>query len=156
MLDLSHNELKELKSEEFNFTLAGNVTHLNFGHNQLTHFPVEALANLSAMHEINLEQNELREFNATLLKAVRNGLILNIEGNPVKCDCHMRPLRHYMNTLLQLPSHLSNIMCRTPKILSDKFLYELSDDNLNCASDNGRDDIDLQIQTDLTIREILL
>lgn len=79
-LDLSHNELKDLKSEEFNFTLPENVTRLYLSHNQLTHFPSEAFANLSNVQEIDLEYNAITEFDLILLKSVRNGLILNIEG----------------------------------------------------------------------------
>lgn len=80
VLDLSHNELKDLKSEEFNFTLPDNLTHLYFGNNQLTQFPSEAFANLSTVREISLENNAIREFDLNLLKSVRKGLALNIEG----------------------------------------------------------------------------
>lgn len=79
-LDLSHNELKDLKSEEFNFTLPGNLTRLYFGSNQLTEFPSEAFANLSIVHEISLENNAITEFDLSLLKSVRKGLTLNIHG----------------------------------------------------------------------------
>lgn len=79
-LDLSYNELKDLKSEEFNFTLPENVTRLYFGNNQLTRFPSEAFTNLSIVHEISLENNAIREFDLNLLKSVQRGLTLNIQG----------------------------------------------------------------------------
>lgn len=79
-LDLSHNELKDLNSEEFNFTLPGNLTRLYFGSNQLTEFPSEAFANLSIVRGISLENNAITEFDLSLLKSVRKGLILNIHG----------------------------------------------------------------------------
>lgn len=87
---MSYNELKDLKSEEFNFSLPENLTHLYFGNNQLTAFPAEAFANLSTVQMISLENNEIRAFNLSLLKSVRNGLVLNIEGNrsvQLICNC---------------------------------------------------------------------
>lgn len=47
-------------------------------------------------------------------------------------------------------------MCDWPKIFRGKWLHELADDNLNCANEITADNIDLQIQSDLIIREILL
>lgn len=79
-LDLSYNEVKDLKSDESNFTLPDNLKRLYFGNNLLTHFPTEAFANLSNVDEINLEHNAIERFNLTMLKGVRNGLILNIHG----------------------------------------------------------------------------
>lgn len=79
-LDLSHNDLKNLQSEDYNFTFPANLSSLFLSDNRLTDFPIFTVNNLSAFKVIDLQNNEIEHFDANLLNAVRSGVDLYISG----------------------------------------------------------------------------
>lgn len=57
---------------------------------------------------------------------------LFLTGNPLQCDCNVRPLTHYLNTQLDVPTIYKDIECDSPALLKGKQVYNVSDDQLNC------------------------
>lgn len=82
------------------------------------------------------------------------GFYYLIVGNPLRCDCYMRPLIHFYQTVKDLPMSFTDIICNSPAALANKFLYEVMDENLNCVNLTKRVDDDLNIMPDLIFREI--
>lgn len=155
VLDLSYNELTDLLSGETELTVPENVTKLYLAGNHLLEFPVKILSNISILKEIDLRNNQIKNFDKNLLTNVRNGMNLLIQGNPVECDCRVRPLKHYLDMLLDTPENFVDIVCRKPSILSEKRLIDVSDDNLNCIYQNGTsNEKSFEVFPDLTFRDI--
>lgn len=75
-------------------------------------------------------------------------------GNPIRCDCQIRPLVHFYRTVLNLPSKFTDILCDSPDAVSGKPLYQVLDDNLNCINETAQMSDELDLQPDLKIREI--
>lgn len=55
-----------------------------------------------------------------------------ISGNPLNCDCFVRPLRRYFTEQLTLKEQYFAIRCHGPPYVFDEPLHLLSDDRLNC------------------------
>lgn len=82
MLDLSHNELTALDSDQYNFSFPENLTKLYMSNNRLWKLPTNRFYNLSAMNVIDVRNNFIETFELKLLKSVsETGLELHIAGN---------------------------------------------------------------------------
>lgn len=137
--------------------LPENLTHLHLSGNQLRQFPMKIVKNISIFREIDLSDNQIGSFDAKLLQSVKNGVNLDIKGNPVDCDCRIRPLKHYLDSLLDLevPDKIASVVCEKPPILQLKTLAEVADDNLNCADRNRTaDGSAFDVFPDLIFRDI--
>lgn len=74
--------------------------------------------------------------------------------NPLRCDCNVRPLSHFYQSFSEVPRNFSNIICYSPKILANKPLYDVTDENLNCNDSTEEMNDGRSILPDLTIQEI--
>lgn len=89
-------------------------------------------------------------------KLTYSPLLKNVSflGNPLKCDCHVRPLVHFYRAVQSLPRSFTDIICSSPIPLAGKFLYEVMDENLSCMNFHKHDNDDLNIMPDLIFRDI--
>lgn len=155
ILDLSSNDLIDLSGDEMDLMLPKNLTHLYLAENNLKEFPIKIVSNLSIFKEIDLRDNQLQYFDKKLLQNVKNGINLHIQGNPIECNCQMRPLKHYLDTLVNVPEIFENVTCHKPSILNGKQFTEISDDNLNCIDQNSTSDGSaFDVYPDLIFRDI--
>lgn len=53
-------------------------------------------------------------------------------GNPLICDCFVRPLRRYFASRLTLQPFYTAITCAGPPYVSNMRLHELPENRLNC------------------------
>lgn len=73
------------------------------------------------------------------------------------CDCHIRPLSHFYRTVMNMPSIFTDIICHSPESSANKPLYQITDDNLNCANKTESMTIrEYDVLPDITFREIFL
>lgn len=82
-----------------------------------------------------------------------------ISENPVKCDCNLRPLKHYLSTLNEIPSSYSSITCELPVYLNGQYFVNVTDDLLHCTDKEktpNSDEDDFNVQPDLRFREVYL
>lgn len=155
ILDLSNNELSDLSDNEMDLLLPENLTHLYLAENKFHEFPVKIIKNLTILKEIDLRDNQMKHFDKKLLQNVKNGMKFRIQGNPIECNCRIRPLKHYLDTLLVAPDEFENILCHKPSILNGKKFVEISDDNLNCIEQNSTSDGHaFEVFPDLIFRDI--
>lgn len=74
-------------------------------------------------------------------------------GNPVICDCHLRPVKRWLDSLL--PSSVSSswkqLQCAFPSNLANMTLVELSEEDLACSEEMI--DPELQLTPDIKFRE---
>lgn len=79
-----------------------------------------------------------------------------ISGNPLNCDCNLRPLTNFYETVLEVPQSFRDIVCHSPESLADKPLFEIPDDNLNCVNGSKYSNVDLNPTPDIKFLEIFL
>lgn len=75
------------------------------------------------------------------------------------CNCNIRPLKHYMSTLLEVPASYSSIVCDLPVHLRGQNLLNVSDDTLQCSSFEKQEKAnidDFAVVPDVRYREVFL
>lgn len=83
-------------------------------------------------------------------------LMQSISENPLRCDCKIRPMLHFYESTLDVPSSYADVICHSPVRLSMKPLYSVSDDNLNCMDEPEPRNEEFNLKSDLEFREIIL
>lgn len=82
-----------------------------------------------------------------------------VVGNPVLCNCNIRPLKHYLAQLIEIPTSYSSIVCDLPVHSRGHNLINVSDDALQCFQSENRqkaDNDDFSVLPDLRYREVFL
>lgn len=134
-LDLSDNELSNLSSEEHLFDLPKNLTQIYLQNNQIYRLPFEKFLKEPRFELIDLSNNSFNEPPLSLVWNMRNDTIVRFQGNPLHCNCAVRPLKHYMAELTELTEDLNEIKCDTPIFNKDRLLLHTEDENLQCSQE---------------------
>jgi hypothetical protein len=139
-LKLQSNFLTEIKPDNL-FSLMSKLIAIDLQRNQLTQIP----SNLPlSLRELDLGNNRLKNF------IINNNtfqlLTLDLSSNPLECDCHIKPLYHWLLTHFQseLVPYVQWI-CAKPKELSGKQLGSLLENQFLCK----------EIQTTTTTTEFI-
>ncbi|XP_076608373.1 chondroadherin-like protein [Chaetodon auriga] len=134
-LDMSHNPMIYLGEESV--TMA-KLTHLYLDHMSLQDLSDQALSGAPLLSHLDLSHNQLRYLEP--LSGPKELRSLNLTGNPVYCNCYMRPLRNWASVggvkLLGA--------CAGPPHLSDEPLQAVAPLDLRCRSrgDTARDEFE--------------
>jgi Leucine-rich repeat (LRR) protein len=132
VLDLSSNKLTNLNDPEAPLNLPENVTNLYLQNNEIYRIDYEKVANLKSLKEVNLENNQLLHLNKSLIDAVKRGVSVRFEGNPLTCNCEIRDLKHFITEQPTPPKQYTNLVCKQPKRIADMTLEEIDDLELEC------------------------
>ncbi|XP_035511381.1 chondroadherin-like protein [Morone saxatilis] len=89
-LDMSHNPMTYLGEESVSMA---KLTHLYLDHMSLQDLSDQALSQAPRLSHLDLSHNQLR--NLEPLSGPKELASLNLTGNPVYCNCYMRPLREW-------------------------------------------------------------
>jgi Leucine-rich repeat (LRR) protein len=103
--------------------------------NQLTKIPTQFPLSL---RELELGNNHLTNlpFTNQTFEHLSNLITLDLSSNPLQCDCHIKPLYHWLLTHFQseLVPYVQWI-CSKPKNLAGKQLGSLLDHQLICEEE---------------------
>ncbi|XP_061381210.1 chaoptin-like [Danaus plexippus] len=170
MLDLSHNQLKDLvsRTSDSKFNLPENITELYINDNVLEVLPVNELLKSKLLNKLDVRHNLLTSFYPELVKMIReNGLHVYFEDNKLKCDCFTRPLKHYLKkqtvTKIDTDNMYKNITCFEPPSLENENFLTLDEDRLLCAGnveindkmrEYGNTEYDFTSEPDVLFRDI--
>ncbi|XP_033501401.1 chondroadherin-like protein [Epinephelus lanceolatus] len=124
-LDMSHNPMTYLGEESVSMA---KLTHLHLDHMSLQDLSDQALSRAPLLSHLDLSHNQLRYLEP--LSGPKELTSLNLTGNPVYCNCYMRPLREWATVggvkLLGA--------CAGPPHLSDEPLQAVVPLDLRCRS----------------------
>ncbi|XP_059204637.1 chondroadherin-like protein [Centropristis striata] len=124
-LDMSHNPMIYLGEESVSMA---KLTHLYLDHMSLQDLSDQALSRSPLLSHLDLSHNQLRYLEP--LSGPKQLTSLNLTGNPVYCNCYMRPLRQWARAggvkLLGA--------CAGPPHLSDEPLQAVAPLDLRCRS----------------------
>ena len=153
-LDLSHNQLTHLTDG-----LIGplpNLTELDLSYNLLVSLPIEDISESWNLTRVDLRGNRLTRFYDEFMALIqsKNGTDVLMEGNPIECDCRLRPLQFWLNARRDV-GPWGNVLCSGPPTLSGQPLSTVSDESLSCSRD---DDFSIKpkynIVTDIVFRDV--
>lgn len=137
VLDMSNNKLEDLISDREVFRIPANLSELYLAGNQLATLPWSHLTNTTGptLQILDVSHNVFETFSPELTGlAVGNTSKVLFDGNPLKCDCFVRPLkRHFSGELIQ-PKEYTSIQCAQPPYLAGQFLSSVTEERLNCPS----------------------
>uniref|UniRef100_A0A8D2ZYN5 Chondroadherin-like protein n=1 Tax=Scophthalmus maximus TaxID=52904 RepID=A0A8D2ZYN5_SCOMX len=124
-LDMSHNPMTYLGEESVSMA---KLTHLYLDHMSLQDLSDQALSRAPLLKHLDLGHNQLRYLEP--LSGPKELDSLNLTGNPVYCNCYLRPLKEWASVggvkLLGA--------CAAPPHLSDEPLQAVAPLDLRCRS----------------------
>lgn len=130
-LKLQSNLLTEIIPENF-FSSMSQLIAIDLQRNQLKQIPSEYP---STLRELELGNNRLTKlpFNNETFDKISQLITLDLSSNPLECDCHIKPLYHWLLTHYQseLVPYVQWI-CSQPKELSGKQLGSLTEHDFQC------------------------
>ncbi|CAF1102558.1 unnamed protein product [Rotaria sp. Silwood1] len=132
-LKLQSNLLTEIKPDHF-FSSMSQLIAIDLQRNQLIQIPSEFPLTL---RELELGHNRLTilPFNNQTFEKLSQLITLDLSSNPLQCDCHIKPLYHWLLTHYQteLVPYVQWI-CAQPKELSGKQLGSLLEHQFQCEN----------------------
>ncbi|TDH02612.1 hypothetical protein EPR50_G00154690 [Perca flavescens] len=124
-LDMSHNPMTYLGEESVSMP---KLTHLYLNHMSLQDLSDQALSRAPLLSHLDLSHNQLRYLKP--LSGPEALTSLNLTGNPVYCNCYMRPLRGWASVRgVKLLG-----ACAGPPHLSEEPLQAVAPLDLRCRS----------------------
>ncbi|XP_060534843.1 toll-like receptor Tollo isoform X1 [Cylas formicarius] len=162
-LDLSANQLHDLTSEPQLFRLPRNISVLRLGGNELTELPWHHVLNATQLSVLDVRDNRIPEFGPEMTELAVRGVDVMYQGNPLRCDCLLRPLIRHFSRQLHLKEFYKAIRCSSPAPLAGSSLYELPEERLVCPPNvnttimlEGMAADDYGVLPDLKFRELTL
>ena len=131
-LDLSMNQLTHLAKG-----LIGplpNLTRLDLSANLFVDIPIGDIVASTSLSLVDLRMNRLTRFYDEFMPLIEreNGSTrVLMEGNPVVCDCRLRPLRFWLS-VQATDEPWDKVICSGPPLLSGKAVTVVEDASLNC------------------------
>lgn len=133
-LDMSFNDLEDLTHEESKFKFPKNVTHLYLQNNRIGRILEESFQNLTYIKFIDMSDNQMTAFPVSFVEKMKhNSTIIEFSRNPLFCDCHLRPLKYYLQSLPEPLERFDKVTCEQPAILATESILELDPDYLICS-----------------------
>ncbi|XP_072299979.1 chondroadherin-like protein [Eucyclogobius newberryi] len=136
-LDMNHNPMIYLGEEAVSMA---KLTHLYLDHMSLQDVSDQALSNAPSVSHLDVSYNQLRYLEP--LSGPKQLVSLNLTGNPVYCNCFLRPLRQWaQKNAVKLSGS-----CTGPGHLSDELLQKMTVFDLRCRrgetlkEENEKDD----------------
>lgn len=158
-LDLSNNELSNLQSEAHLFDLPSNLTEIFLQNNQIYKLNFTKFLKEQNFKIIDLSNNSLHEFPLSLVWNMKNGTDVRFAGNPLRCTCAARPLKHHLMELTQITDDLAKIRCDEPILNKYQLLQNVEDENLLCTDPEEKEmlkGVDYNKLSDVRFRDIIV
>ena len=170
-LRVGHNPLgADIDSLSRVFELFRNMSHLDLQNSSLRRVPYFAGLNRTLL-TLNVASNRVCHVSErSLARSYARLRRLNLNGNPLRCDCNLSGLRHWLldkmdagqeevvaaNTSTLRRDTPLNWRCASPQPLLNRPLTQVSAENLVCESTNRRgEDVNLDDECLLDVDETL-
>lgn len=127
ILYLNGNPLKILQAHQF--PVLPHLRSLDLHNCQINSIDPLAFANLELLELLNLKTNLLENLAEPVFHYMRNLKTLMLDGNPWRCDCHLRQFR---NWYIQSNLHSASLMCNQPSVLQTKTWESIDEIQFGC------------------------
>ncbi|CAN7938518.1 unnamed protein product [Ixodes hexagonus] len=107
---------------------ATKLTTLVLRHNQLTSLPGDLTQDAPALKTLDVASNQISSFHQESFSplSARENVTVNLEGNPLNCDCHARFLSSVPNSWISPP-------CQSPERLRGRHVKNIGISQLLCT-----------------------
>ncbi|GMT08730.1 hypothetical protein PFISCL1PPCAC_27, partial [Pristionchus fissidentatus] len=125
-LALSHNDITAVHSLAVR---SSRLQVLELRHNRIAHISSSALDGLSSLHSLDLSHNHLHSLPTDLLVNAKKLQNFRLNGNPVNCDCRLKPFLDVISK-----DSFKSVHCHSPKKLSTREISSVAPSDLSCPS----------------------
>lgn len=129
VLRLAHNGLTVLPAAAF--LPVPDLVQLDLNHNTITTIEPGALRSLAKLGVLELSSNKLASLDVEELKPLVALRVAHLDGNPWRCDCHLRPLSKWMQAR-NLAASVAPV-CYFPRWLTGNNWQQLDEEEFVCA-----------------------
>lgn len=129
VLYLNGNPLRTLQAHQF--PVLPHLRTLDLHNCQITIIDPLAFANLELLELLNLKNNSLQHLAEPVFHYMRNLKTLMLDGNPWRCDCHLRHFRNWYYT--QTTLHSGSLTCDQPIALHGQTWAAIDEQQFGCA-----------------------
>lgn len=147
-LDLSQNVLQELASTVFRGLL--RISTIDLQKNNLTSLEAELFTDQGMMSRLGLAMNRLENLSYGVFEPLDFECLLNLRGNPWRCDCDLLYFYEWMSFYSNKVEDLSQVFCANPKPLRGMSLTTMNKEQLVCINGLNRSVSETQSSTDQT------
>uniref|UniRef100_A0A2L2YLK1 Insulin-like growth factor-binding protein complex acid labile subunit n=1 Tax=Parasteatoda tepidariorum TaxID=114398 RepID=A0A2L2YLK1_PARTP len=147
-LDLSGNELPKLPKGTFGLNLR-DLEELDLSNNRLGSIDVEEVLSMKKLRLLDLRENRFATFYEELIPLMKENFTLLFKGNPLICNCHIRPLRVWISNQPDI-SAWNPVACHQPTWLEGRGIPTLDLEELNCKGMTQK--AELPVKPDIKIR----
>ncbi|XP_026472104.1 leucine-rich repeat-containing protein 24-like [Ctenocephalides felis] len=127
VLSLSGNPLNELIAEQF--PVLPHLRTLDLEDCRLTYVHREAFVHLGQLESLNLRRNRLESLSEAAFLPTGRMKTLALDGNPWRCDCHLRRFRNWF-LAGKLPS--AALHCADPRDLRGQLWQDVPAEKFAC------------------------
>lgn len=134
-LDISGNQLDDKVFMDGRFGVMPNLTVFRMANNSFLSLPIEQLVEHKELRLLDVSFNKLSTFHPDLVQNIKNGLDIHYEGNPLRCDCLLRPVAYWLISVGRLRGRADpwdNTICQSPKYLHGRSVGSLLEEQLIC------------------------
>jgi hypothetical protein len=152
-----HKNLRLQIPTDSNLINSHSLSHLDISRCNVSSLSVETFANVSALEWLNLQDNNLRNVDINILKALPKLSELAVYGNPLQCDCQLQEVWRWCEAR---NITTGDVECDTPSEVKGMWwgvlergeciqgdIQYCGDGNPNCSYSNI-DDTDTETETD--------
>ncbi len=138
------------------FSALPNLTHLSLARNRLHNLPVEAITAMATnLTELDASDNSIGQYPPELSDMVRGGLRLRLKGNPLECNCFLRPIAYWLTSVGRVRgrgAEWDKAECAAPPYLSGSPVGALIEEQLICEdSDEAQQ---FRLNPDVRFRQV--
>ncbi|XP_056118883.1 carboxypeptidase N subunit 2, partial [Rhinichthys klamathensis goyatoka] len=161
-LDLSQNQLSELPANLFQNLIS--LKKLDLSENRITTLPGTVFKGLFGVKAIHLQKNNLSSLEEDLLKdqhgmeqlylsmnrlrRVPHGLfddldfqcLVQLHGNPWRCDCGIQYLSDWIRNNLRNVEDVARVYCQAPEFIRGHSLVSVDEERLVCGKNSSSAD----------------
>ncbi|XP_031633562.1 leucine-rich repeat-containing protein 24-like [Contarinia nasturtii] len=127
ILYLNGNPLKMLMA--YQFPVLPHLRSLDLHNCQINSIDPLAFANLELLELLNLKNNLLENLVEPVFQYMQKLKTLQLEGNPWRCDCH---LRHFRNWYVKNHEKSASLRCTNPMALRTKIWSSIDESQFGC------------------------
>ena len=155
-LDISGNVLTDkILNEDGRFGVMANLTDFRLARNRFSRLPIDKIVKSELLEYLDVSFNRLNKFYPELIGQIKARLEVNFEGNPLDCNCFLRPVAYWLASVGRIQGRgraWDHTPCRGPKFLEGVPVGSVIEEQLVC--EDSDDAQRFKLNPDVKFREI--
>ena len=131
------------------------MTVFRVAHNRFTQLPIEAIMKMEKLEVLDLRQNRAHNYYPALNEQIRMGLDVFYDGNPLECNCLLRPVAYWLTSVGRRQGRAGpwdEARCSIPAFLGGRAVGSILEEQFVC--ENSTQAMSFRLNPDVMFREV--